>query len=31
VDAKTDGGQLVFTASVRGPDGARMLYEIVRD
>jgi len=30
VDAKTDGGQLTFTASVRGADGARMLYEIAR-
>jgi hypothetical protein len=30
VDAKADAGQLVFTASVRGADGARMLYEIAR-
>jgi len=30
VNAKTDAGQLVFTASVRGTDGARMLYEISR-
>jgi hypothetical protein len=30
IDAKTDGGQLTFTASVRGADGARMLYEIAR-
>ncbi len=30
VDAKVDAGQLVFTASVRGADGARMLYEIAR-
>jgi hypothetical protein len=30
MDAKTDGGQLTFTASVRGAEGARMLYEIAR-
>jgi hypothetical protein len=30
VAAKTDGGELTFTASVRGADGARMLYEIAR-
>ena len=28
VETKVDAGQLVFTASVRGPNGARMLYEI---
>lgn len=29
IDAKIDAGRLVFTPSVRGADGARMLYEIV--
>jgi hypothetical protein len=28
IDATIHDGQLVFTASVRGPDSARMLYEI---
>ncbi|MGN0847846.1 MAG: hypothetical protein ACI4RA_10750 [Kiritimatiellia bacterium] len=26
-----DGGRLVFTAAVKGPNGARMLYEVVRE
>jgi len=30
VETKVDAGQLVFTANVRGPDGARMLYEIAQ-
>ena len=30
VAAKAEGGELVFTARVRGPDGARLLYEVVR-
>ncbi|MCE0496364.1 MAG: hypothetical protein LV481_00250 [Methylacidiphilales bacterium] len=30
VETKVDLGQLVFTANVRGPDGARMLYEIAQ-
>ena len=30
VPAEVNGGKLAFTASVDGPNGARMLYEIVR-
>ncbi len=30
LEAKVEGAELVFTAKVRGPDGARMLYEIAR-
>ena len=26
-----EGGKLVFTADVKGPNGARMLYEIVSE
>ena len=29
--AQTKGGKLCFTADVKGPNGARMLYEIVKD
>jgi hypothetical protein len=29
VESKASGGRLGFTASISGPDGARMLYEIV--
>ena len=28
IDARVSGGRLEFTASVSGPDGARMMYEI---
>jgi hypothetical protein len=31
VDAKAEGGKLVFTAAVASQNGARMLYEIVRE
>jgi hypothetical protein len=31
VPAEVKGGKLSFTASVDGPHGARMLYEIVRN
>jgi hypothetical protein len=31
VPAKVSGGQLVFTATVRGPSGARMLYEVTNE
>jgi len=31
VEAKVDGGKLAFTAAVASKDGARMLYEIVRE
>ena len=30
VPCRAEGGKLSFTASVRGPEGARMLYEVVR-
>ena len=30
VPCRAAGGKLSFTASVRGPEGARMLYEVVR-
>ncbi len=30
VDARVSGGRLEFTASISGPDGARMMYEIVK-
>jgi len=30
IDAKVDAGELVFTAKIRGPDGARMLYEVAK-
>ena len=30
VPCRVEGGKLAFTASVRGPEGARMLYEVVR-
>ena len=30
VPCRSEGGKLSFTASVRGPEGARMLYEVVR-
>ena len=30
LDAKASDGRLAFTASISGPDGARMMYEIVK-
>lgn len=30
IEAKTKSGELVFTVSIRGSEGARMLYEIAR-
>ena len=30
VPAKIEGGDLTFTCDVKGPEGARMMYEVVR-
>jgi hypothetical protein len=30
VPAKAEGGKLVFTCDVKGPEGARMMYEVAR-